>query len=74
MTASHFDPLQVTIMFSTHIFDGLEDWGTHVTHISNGRLGLNKPISQLEELERLRQQGAETVCTPSLNRPHGTTG
>ncbi|EKX52112.1 hypothetical protein GUITHDRAFT_65510, partial [Guillardia theta CCMP2712] len=46
----------VTILFSTHIFDGLEEWGTHVTYIKHGTLCFNKPMDQIEELAVLRQQ------------------
>jgi hypothetical protein len=53
-------------MFSTHIFDGLEDWGTHITHISNGKLGLNAPICDIPELGKLRAEGAETVGGPCM--------
>ena len=53
-------------MFSTHIFDGLEDWGTHITHISNGKLGLNAPIGDIPELGKLRAEGAETVSPETL--------
>mmetsp|Transcript_53327 Transcript_53327/g.130254 ORF Transcript_53327/g.130254 Transcript_53327/m.130254 type:complete len:315 (-) Transcript_53327:55-999(-) len=50
----------VTVLFSTHIFDGLENWGTHVTHIRAGELGLNAPMDKIPELEDLRRQGRET--------------
>lgn len=50
----------VTVLFSTHIFDGLEDWGTHVTHIRAGDLGMNLPMDQIPELDQLRQTGVET--------------
>jgi ABC-type uncharacterized transport system ATPase subunit len=37
----------VTVLFSTHIFDGLNQWGTHVTHVSDGRVLLNSRLSDI---------------------------
>ena len=31
------------IIYATHIFDGLEDWVTHVVYIHNGRLVKGAP-------------------------------
>lgn len=28
-----------TIVYATHIFDGLEDWYTHIMYLSEGRIG-----------------------------------
>ncbi len=27
-----------TIVYATHIFDGLETWATHIAYVSNGKL------------------------------------
>lgn len=27
-----------TIVYATHIFDGLEDWATHLAYVANGKL------------------------------------
>jgi len=32
-----------TIVYATHIFDGLEDWATHIARLSNGELTLYNP-------------------------------
>jgi len=32
-----------TIVYATHIFDGLEDWATHIARLSNGELTLYAP-------------------------------
>ena len=29
---------QVTILYATHIFDGLHTWGTHFVFLSDGKL------------------------------------
>jgi len=49
----------VTVLFSTHIFDGLEGWGTHVTYVSQGRVALSEQMDRIPELEQLRAEGAE---------------
>eukprot|EP01098_Paradermamoeba_levis_P016624 TRINITY_DN905_c0_g1_i2.p1 TRINITY_DN905_c0_g1~~TRINITY_DN905_c0_g1_i2.p1 ORF type:complete len:296 (-),score=77.50 TRINITY_DN905_c0_g1_i2:158-1045(-) len=38
----------ITIIYATHIFDGLGDWATHIAHISNGKLAFAKEVSELE--------------------------
>mmetsp|Transcript_27907 Transcript_27907/g.56534 ORF Transcript_27907/g.56534 Transcript_27907/m.56534 type:complete len:285 (-) Transcript_27907:136-990(-) len=50
----------VTVLFSTHIFDGLEDWGTHLTHIRHGSLHFNGPLSSILGLEELKETGENT--------------
>eukprot|EP00961_Rhodomonas_salina_P209160 2823037-Rhodomonas_salina.2 len=50
----------VTVVFSTHIFDGLEDWGTHLTHIRHGQLHFNGPLKSILELDELKQTGETT--------------
>jgi len=32
-----------TILYATHIFDGLEDWATHIARLSDGELTLYSP-------------------------------
>uniref|UniRef100_A0A6B2LFP6 ABC transporter domain-containing protein n=1 Tax=Arcella intermedia TaxID=1963864 RepID=A0A6B2LFP6_9EUKA len=32
-----------TIVYATHIFDGLEDWATHIARLSNGVLSMYAP-------------------------------
>jgi CCR4-NOT complex subunit CAF16 len=44
----------VTILYATHIFDSLEEWATHVIYLVAGRVGLARPIGEVEELAALR--------------------
>jgi len=42
-----------TILYATHIFDGLDGWATHLAHITDGsvkRFAAFKDMTQLEEL------------------------
>lgn len=39
-----------TIIYATHIFDGLESWATHVAYVDNGRLKRSEKLSDLPEL------------------------
>jgi CCR4-NOT complex subunit CAF16 len=40
----------LTILYATHIFDGLESWATHIAHLDGGRVRLMAPLSQVPEL------------------------
>lgn len=42
-----------TIIYATHIFDGLESWPTHIAYVAKGRLQFAKPIGQIEEMKEL---------------------
>nr|CCA30121.1 hypothetical protein NCLIV_070110 [Neospora caninum Liverpool]CEL71367.1 TPA: hypothetical protein BN1204_070110 [Neospora caninum Liverpool] len=36
-----------TVLYSTHIFDGLDEWATHLLYMRKGRVHLYKPLSEL---------------------------
>jgi CCR4-NOT complex subunit CAF16 len=36
-----------TIIYATHIFDGLEFWPTHVAYVARGRLQMCKKASEV---------------------------
>lgn len=40
----------LTILYATHIFDGLEDWATHIAHLAGGRMRLMAPLAQVPDL------------------------
>ncbi|CAM6110836.1 unnamed protein product [Calypogeia fissa] len=42
-----------TIIYATHIFDGLESWPTHLAYVARGRLQLAKPLNEISELKDL---------------------
>eukprot|EP00030_Apusomonadida_sp_AF-17_P006745 a685808_125.p1 GENE.a685808_125~~a685808_125.p1 ORF type:complete len:308 (+),score=113.58 a685808_125:37-924(+) len=41
-----------TVVYATHIFDGLGSWATHVCHLSNGRV---RRFAALEDVDELRE-------------------
>ncbi|KNC76093.1 hypothetical protein SARC_11396 [Sphaeroforma arctica JP610] len=45
-----------SILYATHIFDGIGDWCTHLCHLSNGHVRLLKPVDDIEELVVLRAE------------------
>ena len=46
-----------SVLYATHVFDGLEDWATHLTALEQGRIGRSAPLDNLHELTRLRESG-----------------
>lgn len=42
-----------TIIYATHIFDGLEKWPTHVAYVARGRLQFAKAVAEVEDLKNL---------------------
>merc|ERR1712054_293924 len=38
-----------TILYATHIFDGLEEWATHLAQLSFGKLKKVAPLDQFED-------------------------
>ena len=48
----------VTVVYATHIFDGLDEWPTHLAHIAGGRLLRCAPAGEVAELAAARASGA----------------
>jgi len=42
-----------TVVYVTHIFDGLEDWATHLTYVAHGQLQFKEPVQSFPDLNRL---------------------
>lgn len=42
-----------TIIYATHIFDGLEDWPSHIVYIAHGKLQLVLPMEKVKEISNL---------------------
>ncbi|QHN77211.1 ABC transporter I family member [Arachis hypogaea] len=42
-----------TIIYATHIFDGLEDWPTNIVYVAHGKLQLAMPIDKVKETSKL---------------------
>jgi CCR4-NOT complex subunit CAF16 len=47
----------VTVVYATHIFDGLDDWPTHIAQISEGRLARCCAAGDVPELAAARAAG-----------------
>lgn len=58
----------VTIVYATHIFDGLDDWPTHIAYLSNGKLSKVGPMSSFEDYHELRKQN---IVAPLLRTIEG---
>jgi CCR4-NOT complex subunit CAF16 len=50
----------MTIVYATHIFDGLDRWATHLCHIARGRVDTMAPIDAIDELSSLRAAGVSS--------------
>eukprot|EP00887_Chlorella_sp_A99_P000629 scaffold5.g629.t1 len=44
-----------TIVYATHIFDGLERWPTHLAYVEDGRLLRGGPVAGVPELQQGRK-------------------
>ena len=52
----------LTVIYATHIFDGLEDWATHLIYLRSGHLDACSALDDIDELHHLRQDRA-SHCT-----------
>ena len=50
-----------TIVYATHIFDGLEDWATHIAYVDGGRLRKSEAITSFSDLSGGKATLFETV-------------
>ncbi|MQL94213.1 hypothetical protein Taro_026868 [Colocasia esculenta] len=42
-----------TIIYATHIFDGLENWPSHIVYVAHGKLQLALPMEKVKEVSSL---------------------
>ncbi|OUZ99568.1 ABC transporter-like [Macleaya cordata] len=42
-----------TIIYATHIFDGLEDWPSHIVYVAHGKLQISMPMEKVKEIHKL---------------------
>ncbi|CAA6653887.1 unnamed protein product [Spirodela intermedia] len=42
-----------TIIYATHIFDGLDDWPSHIVYLAHGKLQLALPMEKVKEMSNL---------------------
>jgi CCR4-NOT complex subunit CAF16 len=56
------------VMLATHVFDGLEDWATHLAFLDRGRLRLFAPVDHIKELDELREAGEKSALYRLVER------
>jgi len=44
----------VTIIYATHIFDGLDQWATDVVYLTGGQVKVNQKLNEVDELIQLK--------------------
>jgi CCR4-NOT complex subunit CAF16 len=44
-----------TLLYASHILDGLDAWATHIAFLDAGRIRLHLPIEEVQELQMLRE-------------------
>lgn len=42
-----------TIIYATHIFDGLENWPSHIIYVAHGKLQLAMPMDKVKQISNL---------------------
>jgi len=45
----------VTILYATHIFDGIGEWASHIAHLDNGTVTKLDKIENFKELQEIRE-------------------
>lgn len=58
----------ITILYATHILEGLEDWATHLAYLHDGKIALMQPLTAIAELQALK---ARNVTAPLLRLVDG---
>ena len=58
----------MTILYATHIFDGLDAWATHFAHLAHGRLRGMSELQAIAELASLRQSGESSPLLRLVER------
>ncbi|KAI7905903.1 P-loop containing nucleoside triphosphate hydrolase protein [Cokeromyces recurvatus] len=48
-----------TIVYATHIFDGLGDWATHIAHVADGKCLSIHDVNNFPEFEEMRKRHKE---------------
>jgi CCR4-NOT complex subunit CAF16 len=55
------ESLRTTVLYATHVLDGLEDWATHLLYIREGRVARYARLEEIEELAELRRRGETSL-------------
>lgn len=54
-------PRKATVVYCTHIFEGLESWPTHVAYVARGEMRMMVEASKVPELSALSSQPSPSV-------------
>jgi CCR4-NOT complex subunit CAF16 len=57
-----------TILYATHILDGLDAWATHLAYLAGGEIRLMSGLAEIPELAALRAQGASSPLLRLVDR------
>ncbi len=57
-----------TILYATHILEGLEDWATHLAYLHDGKIAVMQPLDAVAEYQALK---AQRTTTPLLRLVDG---
>jgi len=52
------DQRKATVLYATHIFDGLDEWATHIAFMTRGSVARYAPISDYTELQTREAAGS----------------
>jgi len=47
-----------TVLYATHIFDGLDEWASHLAYMTNGKVERFAPVEEYEDLKEIIAQGS----------------
>jgi CCR4-NOT complex subunit CAF16 len=59
---------QSTILYATHILEGLEDWATHLAYLDDGRIAVMEPLEAIEDFRALKREGATAPLLRLVDR------
>jgi len=57
-----------TILYATHILEGLEDWATHLAYLAGGKITVMSPLDALDEYRALKAQHTTTPLLRLVDR------
>jgi CCR4-NOT complex subunit CAF16 len=57
-----------TILYATHILEGLEDWATHLAYLYDGRIDLMQTLDEVAEFAALKAEGATAPLLRLVDR------
>jgi len=58
----------VTVVYATHILDGLYEWATHLVWLDQGRVKLHARMGEVEDIEQLRREGSPSPLLRAVER------